>query len=418
MGTSLPFRHVVVRALPVALAATACGESRGRDTAVPGVAVTAVTSGPRHLVEVTGVEGAALARLSELSPDDARWARLVAIRVEQAGDTGTMVVEGESRTPPVIGRYSATEDGVRFEPRFPFAAGVSYRVDVDTAGLSRIASAEVAWTGDTAAARLIHRYTLPTTERQRTTRVVAVHPSAAQLPSNLLRFYVEFSAPMEPGNALEHVRLMDASGREVTGAFLVLDQELWDPERRRLTLLLDPGRVKRGVRTNLESGAPLVPGRRYTLVIDDEWVDGTGASIASGFEQRFESVGDDRASPHPRHWRLAIPGAGTRDGMHVAFGEALDHALAGRMLSVRDATGRLVPGSARLTDGDSAWSFAPATDWKAGDYTLRVDNALEDVAGNNVARVFDLDRRANGDSTSRVDRSASTTVTFRIVATA
>ena len=117
---------------------------------------------------------------------------------------------------------------------------------------------------------------------------------------------------MEPGNALAHVHLLDESGREVSGAFLALEQELWDPERRRLTLLFDPGRVKRGVRTNVESGAPLVTGRRYRLVIDDEWKDGTGAALASGFELAFEVI---RArSPITRSRPLA-PNAST--GWHT-----------------------------------------------------------------------------------------------------
>ena len=81
-------------------------------------------------------------------------------------------------------------------------------------------------------------------------------------------------------------------GVKFTGAFLALDQELWDPVRRRITLLFDPGRVKRGVRTNLESGAPLVAGRRYRLVIDDALAGrqrrgagvGRGAGVRRGIE--------------------------------------------------------------------------------------------------------------------------------------
>ena len=161
---------------------------------------------------------------------------------------------------------------------------------------------------------------------------------------------------MEPGSALAHVHLMDEAGREVPRAFLALDQELWDPERRRLTLLFDPGRVKRGIRTNLESGAPLVAGRRYTLAIDDQWLDGTGTPIASGYRLAFEAVGADRRSPDPRRWRLAPPTAATRVPLRVAFGEPLDHALASRMVSVHDSSGRSLAGSAQIAESDSVWT--------------------------------------------------------------
>jgi hypothetical protein len=221
---------------------------------------------------------------------------------------------------------------------------------------------------------------------------------------------------MEAGSALSHVRLMDESGREVSGAFLALEEELWDPERRRLTLLFDPGRVKRGIRTNLESGAPLVAGRRYTLAIDADWRDGTGAALASGYERAFEATGADRLSPDPARWRLAEPNAGTRGDLRVAFGEPLDHALASRLLSVHDASGQPVPGSARLADGDSVWLFSPATAWTGGDYTLRANRLLEDVSGNSIARLFDVDRAAAGagDSAAGTGAPGTATVAFRV----
>jgi len=317
--------------------------------------------------------------------------------------------EDTASTPHVIGRYVASGNRVRFEPRFPFAAGVSYRVEVDTAAL-----APEPEPGTAPVAPLTYRFALPTVTHERTTRITGVYPSVDRVPSNLLRWYVETSAPMEPGSALQHVHLMDEAGREVSGAFLALDQELWDPDRRRLTLLFDPGRVKRGVRTNVESGAPLVAGRRYRLVIDDRWIDGTGAPLASGFEHAFEAMDADRRSPDPDRWRLALPGAGTRAPLQVSFGESLDHALATRMLAVLDPDGERVPGSVALAEGDNAWTFTPKLPWLAGDYSLRVGGALEDLAGNNVVRVFDVDRRVDSVGVDRDVAGASRTVRLRV----
>ncbi len=377
-----------------------CSAASGDDRATPHIAVQ-LASTPQA-VEVRGLGRTAAGRLQRLAPDDSAWPRLVAVYVERsAADT--------TSTPAVIGRYVASGDRVRFEPRFPFAAGVSYRVEVDTTVLGRGAEPAAART-----APLMHRFALPAATHERTTRVTGVYPSVDRVPSNLLRWYVETSAPMEPGNALQHVHLMDKAGREVPGAFLALDQELWDPERRRLTLLFDPGRVKRGVRTNVESGAPLVAGRRYRLVIDDGWTDGTGAQLASGFEHAFESIDADRRSPEPDRWRLTIPGGGTRAPLHVSFGEPLDHALATRMLAVLDPDGERVPGSVALAEGDSAWTFTPKLPWLAGDYSLRVGGALEDLAGNNIVRVFDVDRRVDSLGVDRDVASAIRTVRVRV----
>jgi hypothetical protein len=375
--------------------------------------VTVATSGASPAVDVTGVDRGTARALGRLAPNDSLWGRAFAVYVERGGaDTDAASAAGAPRTPAVIGRYAANADRLHFMPRFPFAPGVPYRVEVDTAALRSLAGGEPIAVRAPAAPLLVHRFSIPTTKRARATRIVAVHPSLPRVPSNLLRWYVEFSAPMEPGSALAHVHLMDEAGREVTGAFLALDQELWDPDRRRLTLLFDPGRVKRGIRTNLESGAPLVAGRRYRLVIDDAWIDGAGAALASGYEHAFEAIAADRRSPDPRRWHLTIPPPESRVKLRAAFGEPLDHALARRMVTLYDARGTLVAGSAQLAEGDSIWTFSPSASWKAGGYTIRVDSALEDLAGNSIARLFDVDRRSSGSAPE--DGASISTIPFRI----
>jgi hypothetical protein len=208
----------------------------------------------------------------------------------------------------------------------------------------------------------------------------------------MLRWYVELSSPMDPGAALEHVRLLDEAGRPIEGAFLRVDEELWDPARRRLTLLFDPGRVKRGVRTNLELGAPLIAGHRYRLVVDGAWRDAAGAPLASGFDKQFEAGPPDAIAPDPGAWQVSEPRAGTRDVLRLALGEAMDHALALRMIRIEHERS-VVRGRAELSHGDSIWTFTPSSPWRRSGYVVRVDAALEDVAGNSVARVFDADRR-------------------------
>ena len=366
----------------------ACTEFQ-EESATP-VTVNAMVTGSQPAVEVDGLTRAGLRHLARLTPTDPTWTRVLGVYVDS--DSAANVTR-----PAIIGRAEVVEGRIRFEPRFAFTPGVAYRVLLDTAALARLAGGETMTSdSDPDVAKVEYRFAIPATAKQATTRVVAVHPSAERLPSNLLRWYVELSASMEPGNALEHIRLLDESGREVAGAFLAVDQELWDPDRRRLTLLHDPGRVKRGVRANVESGAALVAGRRYRFVIDSKWHDGAGAPLTSGFEHAFEVVDADRESPDPSRWRIAPPTAGTRADLRVQFAEPLDHALASHMLSVHRAGGATVAGSATLAAGDSAWSFTPLSPWTPGDYILRVNSALEDVAGNSVARVFDADRHRGG----------------------
>jgi hypothetical protein len=225
---------------------------------------------------------------------------------------------------------------------------------------------------------------------------VAVDPSSDSLPENLLRWYLTFSAPMFPGRALEFVRLLDENGREVSGAFLDLSEELWDPSARRLTLLFDPGRVKQGIRTNLETGRPLRAGRRYQLRVDRGWPDAAGVPLEKGVEKLFVATDADRSGPNPAAWEIIPPPAGGQAALVINLGDPVDHALGERLVAVQDERGRPVEGEATLAEGDRRWRFVPAKAWAPGRYAILVSPELEDVAGNRPGRPFDLDLATGG----------------------
>jgi hypothetical protein len=223
------------------------------------------------------------------------------------------------------------------------------------------------------------------------TRVVALRAGGGDVPSNVLRLYVELSTPMEPGSAYEHIHVLDNDGREIHDALLELREELWSPDHRRLTLLFDPGRVKRGIRANVEMGPPLVAGHRYRLVIDSLWRDARNLPLRGAFTQELRVAGFDSVSPDPARWSISAPPRYSHDTLRVGFGEALDHALAIRLISVVDARGARIPGAVTLSADDREWYFIPAGAWQ-DDVRLRVEPALEDLAGNNLVRPFDSDR--------------------------
>ena len=44
-----------------------------------------------------------------------------------------------------------------------------------------------------------------------------------------------------------------------------------------------------------------------------------------------------------------------------------------------------------VKDEETCWQFRPRQPWTAGGYRLVVDTSLEDLAGNNLARPFEVD---------------------------
>jgi hypothetical protein len=216
--------------------------------------------------------------------------------------------------------------------------------------------------------------------------VTHIYPSADVLPENLLKFYVHFSAPMSRGRIYEHIHLLDERGKAVELPFLEIDEELWDSAMKRLTLFIDPGRIKRGVQPLEEIGPALEEGKRFTLVIDEGWQDGTGCSMKESFRKAFKVGPPDREPPDPAQWKIEAPRAGTREALSVGFLKPMDHALALRMIRVKD-----VGGSAALESGEKVWKFVPSSEWRKGTHQLRVQTTIEDLAGNNIGKPFEVD---------------------------
>jgi hypothetical protein len=226
----------------------------------------------------------------------------------------------------------------------------------------------------------------PKRDSTRSTRVVHIYPSEDVLPSNTLRMYVYFSAPMSRGEAWKRIHVLDEDGNPIELPFLVIDQELWDPAYQRLTLLFDPGRIKRGLVLNQQMGPPVAEGKQYTLVIDREWLDARGVPLAEGFRKPFRGGPADRTPPALDRWRVSPPKAGTLDALTVDFPKPMDYGLMQRLIDVPG-----VNGTVSVDRGETQWRFAPSQPWKPGDYQLSIDTSLEDLAGNRIDRPFDVD---------------------------
>lgn len=275
------------------------------------------------------------------------------------------VYAGAGDLPPIAGSSSRDGGVLTFRPRYPLAAGVRYRAVVRPENVE--AFFEVA-------------------RAEATTRVEHIYPSVGVLPSNQLKLYIVFSAPMARGQAWRRIRLLDERGKPVELPFLELEQELWDHDFRRLTVLFDPGRIKRGLVPTEEVGPPIEQGKRYTLVVDREWMDAREAPLMEVARKEFRVTAPDRVPPDPRHWHITAPRAGTWDAVVVDFGEPMDFALAERLMRLPG-----VEGKSTLENEETQWRFVPRAAWRAGRYRLEVDRAIEDLAGNRVGRPFDVD---------------------------
>ena len=288
----------------------------------------------------------------------------------------TVHVEGNAAADKisVLGDQRVDQGRLLFVPRFPFQPGITYRVVAQVAGRQRT--------------KLLR---MPSLAPRPATSVVHVYPSETTLPENLLKFYVHFSQPMSRGEAYRRIRLVREGVGEVESPFLELGEELWDPSGRRFTLFFDPGRIKRGLRPREEVGPALEAGAEYRLEIDRRWKDARAQPLDKPFVKRFRVGNPDYRQPDPKEWKIVAPPAGTNDPLTVYLDEPLDHAMLTRVISVITSTGEVVHGRPDTAQSETKWQFHPESAWSGGRHQLLVQTHLEDLAGNSIARPFEVD---------------------------
>lgn len=321
-------------------------------------------------VEVIGLDSHQIKVLKESEGD---WPRIFVVRVDQA--------ESASR-PSIVGTYELQADRLTFRPRFPFESGLRYEARLESRGLLNFAS--------TAPTRLV--FEIPSPPEGPRAQIERVAPTDEVLPENLLKFYLHFSQPMARGEVYERVHLLNSKREAIVVPFLELGEELWNPSGTRVTILFDPGRIKQGLKPREELGPVLEAGHTYTLVIDQGWPDAQGRPLQAGYQRIFKTKAADTTSPDPRSWRIVPPSRGTREPLQIEFNESLDSALLVWTISVKDNAGTSLSGQIDVAVDGRSWKFTPEIDWTSGTYSLNIKTILEDLAGNSIARTFEVDQ--------------------------
>lgn len=275
----------------------------------------------------------------------------------------------------ILGDKKIVGDKLVFTPLIPLSPGMSYEIRLRE--------------------KKVGRLEIPLSSQDDPPKVLRIYPTSDSLPENLLKFYIEFSHPMREGNSLRHISLLDGENDTVPNVFLELQPELWNNERTVLTIWLDPGRIKRDLIPNQQMGNPLQTGKKYTLSVSPDWSDARGRRLNRSTSKQFTVLGRDTISPSLDRWELVAPSSGTLLPLKVTMGESLDYFLVQETIHITDARGKSFPGSIKFSDREPVIHFTPSQTWVAGGYTLRVASKLEDLAGNNLNKMFDRDISIN-----------------------
>ena len=268
-------------------------------------------------------------------------------------------------------RVSINNGAVTFKPLIAFTPGLKYDVLFSD--------------------KLIGQFEIPALNNADKPEIIRVYPTTDTLPENALKLYVVFSKPMQEGQALNNIIVIKNENDTLHSTFLDLDQELWNKDRTTLTLWFDPGRIKRDLQPNQSLGAPLHESNSYKVIIGQDWRDERGISLQRRYQKDFSVGKRDSISPNPATWTIHQPRASTKDILKIDLHESLDYILLKNAIQVTDNGGNSIKGFLEPSAKETILNFTPNEIWKPGEYVINIESRLEDLAGNNLNRLFDKD---------------------------
>ena len=216
---------------------------------------------------------------------------------------------------------------------------------------------------------------------------IRISPQARVLPANTLRFYLYFPRPAEAHFDRDQLSLLDDEDQVVRDPFLVLSQELWSPDGRRLTVLMEPGRIKRGLGADVAHDPVLIVGRTYSLVI---------TALGQKARHTFRASDPVLQAIDEAQWRLISPTVGSLDPAIVHFDRVMDAELCEDEIGVMTGSREIVRISVSVAPDGTTAQIIPSHPWHGGEYHLVASERLEDVCGNRLGEALDHDLSTGG----------------------
>jgi len=173
----------------------------------------------------------------------------------------------------------------------------------------------------------------------------------------------------------------------VRDPFLVLSQELWSADGYRLTVLMEPGRIKRGLGLDPAHDPALVVGRTYSLVI---------RALGQTARHTFRVNSPVLEAVDETQWRLIAPAVGSLAPLVVHLDRVMDAALCENEIEVLTVSGEVVQTRVSLASDGTTAQIIPSGPWDVGEHCLVLSERLEDVCGNRLGEALDHDLSAGG----------------------
>lgn len=278
-------------------------------------------------------------------------------------------IQGDSIT-SVLGEIKSSGHIHHFTPIIPFRAAQTYEIRQE--------------------GRYKASFKVKNLKSLNTPELITIFPTRDTVPENLLKMYFIFSSPMQKvGNASNFISVFNETEQQEVELFLNLEKDLWNKEHTRLTLWLDPGRIKTGLIPNKLKGLPLKQGHSYTITVSGKWKSAMGIPLPKNYTKRIVVVKRDNQIPDILNWELSVPAANSKEALNIKFDKSMDAILAKESLRILYQGEIPVEGDYVLGKHERSILFKPVYTWNKGTYEIISQSIIEDLSGNNMKRLFD-----------------------------
>jgi len=291
------------------------------------------------------------------------------------GNREDYTVKLKGKTQSVFGDLQKEGSSFVFTPIIPFTSGEIYEVFKND--------------------QVYFDFSVPEVERLQAPKLLGIYPKTDTVPENLLKMYFTFDSPMQQTRpTLDFIKIYNTIEHKEVEIFLPLKNELWNRDKTRLTLWLDPGRIKKDLIPNLERGIPIQQGNTYKIEVSPALEDQDGNALYKTYSKSFYVDERDEVKPHVNSWQLTVPDKHTKSGLGINFHEFLDAFLVEETINIYKNEAE-IQGSFFISKKANSVVFIPVQPWKKGNYQIKIESRLEDLAGNNLNRLFDEDLTQN-----------------------
>lgn len=271
----------------------------------------------------------------------------------------------------ILGDFTQSSTEIRFTPILSFQKNTPYTVVF---------------------ANEVHPFTIDLDPSYTQIQVDALYPNSDILPANFLKWYIRFSKPVNPSKIYDHISLIrNSDSTKVDRALLPLETPLLSNDGTLLTLWIEPGRQKRDLGPNKRLGEVLIPNESYTLIIDKNIKDSQGIPMKGDYTHSFTVQTSDRIQPSISTWKIHTPQSNTKEAILIKYTDILDYGSLQNTIQIIDVSGNLIEGEFVIQANQKSIIFKPAKNWLKGSYLLICKPIIEDIAGNNLERLFDQD---------------------------